>query len=167
MTRLARPLIGALLVASLVTSIGFASARSAFAYGKANYQVAFNGTGVVPGTGVGFGFWGWCEFAGGVTSGNDGDCEFSQYFHSPTGNITCEVSLDISAWDATGGTFVITGTASVNPSSLTGPCVAMFPGSTTFTGVDSMIPAAPGHYPIGSIGGAVGEFNIQVTLIPS
>lgn len=163
MTRLARILFVALFVAS----IGFFAAKPALAYGRATYQVAFNGTGVFPGTGVGFGFWGWCEFAGGVTSGTDGDCEFSQYAHGPAGSgFTCEVSLNISAWDATGGTFVITGTASVNPARLTGPCVSLFPGSPTFTGVDSMIPAAPGHYAIGSIGGAVGEFNIQVNLIP-
>ena len=159
-------LVAGLLAVAVVAS----SASPALAYGKANWQVAINGTATFPGTGTGFGFWGWCEFAGGVTSGNDGDCEFAQYFHAPAGSgFTCHLSLDVSNWNATGGTFVITGTASVNPTRLTGPCVEFFPGVANFSGVDTEIPAAAGQYHPGVSAlapGAVGEFNITVAQIP-
>ena len=154
-----------LLAAVVVVS----SASPALAYGKANWQVTVNGTAIFPGTGTGFGFWGWCEFAGGVRSGNDGDCEFAQYFHAPSGSgFTCHLSLDVSSWTAAGGTFVITGTASVNPTRLTGPCTDFFPGAANFSGVDTGIPAAPGQYHPGVSAlapGAVGEFNITVAQI--
>jgi hypothetical protein len=157
-----------LLAGALAVSLAsITHSRSALAYGKENWQVTAAGTGVFPGTGVGFGFWGWCAFGGGVTSGNNGDCEFSQYFHAPAGSgFTCEISLDITSWDGSGGTFVVTGTATVNPTSQTGPCLAFFPGSASFTGVDTGIPAAPGHFNLGGIGGLRGEFQIQVAQIP-
>jgi hypothetical protein len=44
----------------------------ASAYGKANWQLTFAGTATFPATGNGFGFWGWCDLAGGVTSGTRG-----------------------------------------------------------------------------------------------
>src|SRR5205823_4202440 len=95
-----------LVVGLLAVAVVASSASPALAYGKANWQVAINGTATFPGTGTGFGFGGWCEFAGGVTSGNDGDCEFAQYFHAPAGSgFTCHLSLDVSSWNATGGTF--------------------------------------------------------------
>jgi hypothetical protein len=154
----------------LVVAVVAASASPAVAYGRANWQVAINGTATFPGTGTGFGFWGWCEFAGGVTSGNDGDCEFAQYLHGPAGSgFTCHLSLDVSSWDATGGTFVITGTASVNPTRLTDACVSFFPGFNPYSGVDTEIPAAAGQYHPGVSAlapGAVGEFNITVAQIP-
>ena len=160
-----------LLAGALAVSLASIShSRPALAYGKENWQIGAAGTGVFPGTGVGFGFWGWCALGGGVTSGNNGDCEFSQYQHAPAGSgipsFTCQLSLDITSWDGSGGTFVVTGTATVNPTSLTGPCLAFFPGSASFTGVNSGIPAAPGHYNPGGIGGLRGEFQIQVTQIP-
>ena len=161
-------LAGALAVA-LVSNT---HSRSALAYGKANWQIAFSGTGTAPGTGQGFGFWGWCDLGGAAATsntGNTGDCEFSQYFHAPSGGgLTCEVSLDITSWSIGSlHTFVVTGTATVHPASATGPCLAMFPGSASFTGVDSGIPAAPGHYNLGGLGpGLRGEFQIQVTQIP-
>ncbi len=159
---LSRPLLGLLIVALL----GVLAAAPAQAYGPANWQITAAATGTFPGTGLGFGFWGWCDFAGGVSVGNAGDCQFAQYFHAPSGSgFTCEESLDFTNWDATGGTFVVTGTAKVNPTRLTGPCVSIFPGSASFSGVDSGIPAAAGHYNLGSIGGAVGEFQIQVVQI--
>jgi hypothetical protein len=154
-------LVGALTVA-LVNN---AHSHSALAYGKENWQLGFSGTGVNPGTGQGFGFWGWCAFGGGVTSGNDGDCQVAQYFHGPSG-FTCHESIDITSWDGSGGTFVISGTATVNPTGETGPCLAFFPGSASFTNVDTGFPAAPGHYNLGGIGGVRGEFQIQVTQIP-
>jgi len=156
-------LVGALAVA-LVSS---AHSHTARAYGKANWQVAFSGTGTAPGTGQGFGFWGWCDFGGGVSSGNTGDCEFSQYFHAPAGSgLTCEVSMDITSWVANGD-FIVTGTATAHPASATALCLAGFPGGTSFSGLDSGIPAAPGHYSVGSLGpGLRGTLQIQVTLIP-
>jgi hypothetical protein len=57
------------------------------------------------------------------------------------------------------------GTITVNPTSQTGPCLALFPGPTGFP-VDTGIPAHAGHYNIGSVLGAVGEFEMQVTQIP-
>jgi hypothetical protein len=167
MSRLARPLLGILIAATLVIF----AATPALAYGQENWQIALAGTAVAPGTGQGFGFWGWCALGGGVTSGNNGDCEVAQYVHAPSGSgFTCHESLNITSWDVeSNGDFFITGTATVNPTSLTGPCVGIFPGSASFTGVDSLIPAAPGHYNLTSIflgPGLRGEFQIQVTQIP-
>lgn len=161
MFKLARLAFVALVVVSFVCF----TAAPASAYGKENWQVTFSGTGVNPGTGVGFGFWGWCGLGGGVTSGDDADCQFAQYFHAPSGGVTCHVSLDVNAWDATGGTFVISGKASVSPASLTDACLTMFPGSANFSNVDTGIPATPGHVNVGGIGGARGEFQIQVTQV--
>ena len=158
-------LAGALAVA-LVSNT---HSRPALAYGAENWQIGFAGTAVAPGTGLGFGFWGWCAFGGGVTSGNNGDCQISQYFHAPAGSrLTCEESLNITSWDVgSNGDFFITGTATVNPASATVPCLASFPPfSASFTGVDSMIPAAPGHFNLGAFAGTRGELQIQVTQIP-
>jgi hypothetical protein len=157
----------------LTTALAVLTAGPASAYGKANWQVTFAGTATVPGAGFGFGFWGWCEFAGGVTSGNDGDCQFAQYVHLASGSgFTCHESLDLTAWTAAGGTFVITGTSTVSPTNLTNPCNSIFPGSSSFTGVDTGIPAMPGHFDIGLAGipggappGAVGEFNVTVVQV--
>jgi hypothetical protein len=168
-TRIRRAAL-AVFAASLLTTaaLAVATAGPASAYGKANWQVTFNGTATIPSTGNGFGFWGWCEFSGGVVSGNDGDCEFAQYLHMPSGTgFTCHESLDVSAWTGAGGTFVITGTATVTPTSLTAQCLSLFPGSSPFSGVDTMIPATPGHFRLGGLGvpGAVGEFNITVVQV--
>jgi hypothetical protein len=170
MPRLSRPLVAALLVAALLaTSLTLFSATRASAYGSTDtWQIGIAGTGTAPGTGFGFGFWGWCAFGGGVTAGDDGDCQISQYFHAPAGGgFTCEESIDVTAWDASGGTFVIeAATVTVHPSRLTGPCLAFFPGPAGFPS-DSMIPAVAGHYNLGGLGpGLVGEFQIQVTQIP-
>jgi hypothetical protein len=164
-------LAGALAVA-LVSN---AHSRSALAYGKENWQIGVSATGVLPGTGVGFGFWGWCAFGGGVTSGNNGDCQFSQYQHAPSGSgipaFTCEESFDITSWEAEKlsspfVTFVIdAATVTVHPTSQTGNCLAFFPGPAGFP-VDTGFPAAAGHYNLGGIGGLRGEFQIQVTQIP-
>src|SRR5260370_13334094 len=94
---LKRSLLG-LAVAAL---LGVMAAAPAAAYGQANWQVAFSGTG------PGFGFWGWCDFAGGTTfsnglatSGTTGDCQFAEYFHQPGGfSGTCEVSLNLMSED--------------------------------------------------------------------
>ena len=165
-----------LMAGALAISLASIShSRPALAYGKENWQIGFAGTGVAPGTGQGFGFWGWCAYGGGVASGNTGDCEFAQYVHAPAGSgFTCEESLDITSWDVgSNGDFFITGTATVKPTSATVPCLAFFPGPglASFTGIDSLIPAAPGHLNLGTLAlgfgpGLSGEFQIQVTQIP-
>jgi hypothetical protein len=157
------------LVTLLVAvTLAVAAASPALAYGKENWQIGFAGTATAPTSGFGFGFWGWCAFGGGVTSGNDGDCQFSQYFHtSGGGGFTCQESLDITLWTGTGGTFVITGTATVHPASLTAPCLALFGGAPSFTGLDTGLPAAAGHYNLSPLVlGLPGELQIQVTQIP-
>src|SRR3989442_9893430 len=103
-TFILRPFLGLLLAAMLAVF----AAPPAGAYGKENWQIGFAGTATAPSTGFGFGFWGWCAFGGGVSSGTTGDCQFSQYFHTPAGRLTCEVSLDVTSWDGSGGTFVVT-----------------------------------------------------------
>ena len=169
MSKLSRPFLGVLVAAMLgiAGTLGIFAATPASAYGAENWQIGFAGTGVFPGTGQGFGFWGWCTFGGGVTSGNNGDCQVSQYVHASSGSgLTCEESVDITSWSGSSGMFVVTGTATVNPASATGPCLAIFPGSASFTGLDTGIPAEPGHFNLGGIGGIRGEFQIQVTQIP-
>ena len=162
MPRLSRRLV----VILLTVALAIFAATPALAYGRDNWQIGFSGTGVVPSTGQGFGFWGWCALGGGVTSGNDGDCQLAQYVHGPSGSgFTCHESIDITSWDGSGGTFVINAaTVTVTPSSLTGPCLAFFPGPAGFP-VDTGFPAAAGHYNFGGIGGVRGEFQIQVTQI--
>src|SRR4029077_11525339 len=108
--RFRRAVLALTVVGLLAVAVVASSASPALAYGKANWQVAINGTANFPSTGTAFGFWGWCEFAGGVTSGNDGDCQFAQYFHAPAGSgFTCHLSLNVTSWNASRGTFVITG----------------------------------------------------------
>jgi hypothetical protein len=165
-----RAVLGIGLAALLAVSV----ASPAFAYGQANWQTAFAGTGTSPtpnGT-IGFGFWGWCAFGGGVTSGSTADCEFAQYSHGTTPSFTCHESINGTAWDISNvtGDFVIeSGTITVTPTGLTQACLALFPGgvspTTTISNVDSGVPAHAGHYDIGSIFGAHGEFQIQVTQI--
>src|SRR6266702_3874847 len=90
-----RTLLGVLAAVSLAG----VAATPALAYGAANWQVAFSGTG------PGFGFWGWCDYSGATsfsfhglpTSGTAGDCQFSEYFHQPrVFSGTCEVSMDLT-----------------------------------------------------------------------
>jgi len=76
---------------------------SASAYGVANWQAAFSGN--FNNTPQGStGFWGWCEFAGGVSAGNEADCSASFYFF-PSGSSGASNGVLISqrisgtAWD--------------------------------------------------------------------
>ena len=161
---------GAVLTAALAV---VATATPAMAYGKANWQTTFAATATSPSTGDATGFWGWCDFAGGVTSGDNGDCQIATYFHTHTGSggYTCHENFNLTAWTGAPGTFLITGTVTVTPTSLTAACVAPFPGSTSFADVNTGIPSAAGHYDlgVGAIPGAppgsVGEFNITVTQV--
>jgi hypothetical protein len=159
------------------------SATPALAYGKATWQAALTGTFTYPTTGTGFGFWGWCDFAGGVTSGDDADCQIAEYMHSAAGTgWTCELSIDGTSWDQSIGfffpfaTFHMTGSLVVHPANLTAgqkrDCIDFFTGavdgSTSFTDVETFIPAAPGHYDfrdVVALFGAVGEFNFTVQQV--
>ncbi len=148
-------------------------ATPALAYGTENWQIGLSGTGIAPATGTGLGFWGWCAFGGGVTSGNTGDCQFAQYIHSSSGSgFTCHISLDITSWDTvpmqpSGTQFRITGTATASPAAVASQCIQFFPMTSSFTDFPTGIPAAANHYNVGSgvLGFPVGEFQIQVTQI--
>ena len=172
------------LVAVLCCAVACISATSAFGYGKATWQAALTGTFVFPSSGVGLGFWGWCDFAGGVTSGDDADCQVAEYFHLPSGSgWTCQVSVDATSWYAnqTTGTFHVSGSLAVH-GHLTQEQADLCAGfyvfgdtipysSRSFTDVETFIPAAPGHYaiPPSVIFGpdVVGEFNFTVSLNPT
>jgi hypothetical protein len=163
--------------AILTASLLVAAAAPVAAYGAANWQVAFSGTGTQPTVG-GFGFWGWCDFAGGTTfdsqghatSGTAGDCQVAEYFHAPTvSGATCELSADLTGWSiGPNGDFFFSGTDVVHPTRLTAFCEA-FPGSTgssPFSNVDSLIPAVPGHQNLNGVFPGLNELQIQVNPIP-
>jgi hypothetical protein len=191
---MSRSMRRALLVLSVAAVLAAAvvafSAGPALSYGKATWQTALTGTFEFPGTSFGFGFWGWCDFAGGITSGDDADCQIAEYFHNPPPGMgpafTCELSINATFWDESGSTFefvpkpafAVTGTAVVHPASLSPAqkeaCLEFF-GSTTGTdlqSVNTFIPVVPGHYDFRNVldaffPGAVGEFNFTVKQIPS
>ena len=177
------------LVAALVTAVGCISATTASGYGKATYQTALNGTFVFPGTGVGLGFWGWCDFGGGtLTAGTSADCQVAEEYHLRAGTgWTCQVSLD-GSWtqgpedfDPTSITFHITGSILVHghlTQEQADECVgfyvygAVIPYSgRTITNVDTFIPVIPGHYsiPPSLLFGpdVVGEFQFTVKQNPT
>jgi hypothetical protein len=186
-SRTRRLLVVGSLAGVLTCVVLGSSATSAFGYGKANWQAALTGTFVNPGTGTSEGFWGWCDFAGGVTSGNDADCQLSEYFHLPAGTgWTCELSIDGTSWDQSiqnfpFATFHMSGSLVVHghlTPTQQDDCVGFFVfgdptvgySSRTFTNVDTFIPAAPGHYDFNDLvpffGFRVGEFNFTVKQIP-
>ncbi len=161
--------------------LGVVAATPALAYGPENYQVGFAGTGVAPGADFSFGFWGWCAFGGGTvfssglaTSGTTADCQFAEYVRTPLSNVTCHESVNGTSWAIEPSlffpipTFHVTGTTTVNPSGTIPACVAIF-GSfpLSFTDFDSLIPALPGHYHLNGFFHLPGEFQIQVTALPS
>lgn len=174
---LLRPLLGVVVAAAL----GVLAVTPALAYGAGeNYQIGFAGTGVFPGTGVGFGFWGWCAFGGGTSfdpstglalSGSNGDCQVSQYFHSTSGRVDCEQSINITSWRVIGipffPNFSFSGTSTTHPSSATAACPLAGGAPPTFTDFAPGIPATPGHYNFNGLFGTTGEFQIQVSAIPS
>jgi len=182
--RVRRALLVGGVVAVLAGAVVATSATPALAYGKATWQTTLNGTFIFPATGFGLGFWGWCAFAGGITSGDDADCQIAEYMHAPAGSgWNCELSIDATSWNQSAEsfppffiTFHVTGSLAVR-GNLTADeqaaCISFFTGgdgkSTTFTNVDTFIPAAPGHYAIGPgiIPGSVGEFNFTVRENPT
>jgi hypothetical protein len=157
---------GSLLGLLVAAVFGVVAVAPAAAYGPANWQLGVAGTGVAPGTGFGFGFWGWCEFGGGVVSGHTGDCQISQYLHgTPLGDVNCEQSIDITSWDRSGGTFVLSGTSVTNPASAAPLCPIAGGVPPTFSNFNPGIPAAAGHYNFGTFDGLAGEFQLQLTQI--
>jgi hypothetical protein len=176
------------LLAALACAVACTCATSAYGYGKATWQTALTGTFVFPSTGVGLGFWGWCDFAGGQTAGPDADCQLAEYLHLPNGSgWTCQLSIDGSwttgpeVFDPSSITFHMTGSLVVHghlTQAQADECVGFYiygdtipyPGRT-FTNVDTFIPAAPGHYaiPPSLLFGpdVVGEFNFTVALNPT
>ncbi len=163
-----------LLIATFVLA-GVQMVPSVSAYGKANWQFGFAGTFITPGVGND-GFWGWCAFVG-VSSGTDGDCQVSNYFHFANGpHVTCETSVSVTGWDMEPPTippppgfpaddfFITSATLTVNPSSPA--CLSIF-GSLP-TPFDTGFPAAPGHYNFNGLlhlFGQTGELQVQVTQI--
>jgi hypothetical protein len=154
----------------------FALLPTVSAYGKANWQIGFAGTFVSPTFGN-TGFWGWCAFVG-ESSGTDGDCQVSQYFHVPPQgfSLTCETDVQVTSWDMqpTSGQppgfppddFFITGaTITVNPSSPA--CIAAV-GSLPSLPFDTGFPAAAGHYNYNALlhlFGQTGELQVTVTHV--
>lgn len=100
--RIRRLLVGG---SALAVTIGMAVAGSpsASAYGAANWQAAFSGNfNNASAGGGGVGFWGWCEFAGGVLTGNDADCSTPFYLHPPgnaSNGMLVMSRIHGSAWD--------------------------------------------------------------------
>ena len=185
--RTRRMLLAVSVAAGLVAVAVALSAPTASAYGKATWQTAFSGSFTYPGTELGgFGFWGWCDFVGGVTSGNDADCQISEYVHNvpffgPSFN--CELSIEATAWDDSGFTvdgalpaFAVTGSAVIHPAKLTqeqkDACMELFAGtpSTSFTAANTFIPALAGRfsYPdfVRVVFGATGVLTFTVKQLP-
>ena len=172
---LLRPVLG--LLAAALLGVVVAAPGAAYGGGPANWQIAFAGTGVAPGTGFGFGFWGWCELSGGVSSGNSGDCQVTQYSHTPFGDVHCQQNINISSWFVEPAApppgipfpnFVLSGTSTTHPSSATSACPGIGGVPPSFADFVAGIPAVPGHYNLTSIflpPGTVGEFQIQVTQV--
>jgi hypothetical protein len=184
-----RALLGLLAAAAL----GVGSTSPALAYGKANWQLTFSGTATSPGTGGGFGFWGWCDLADATASsggfaiqGNSGDCQFAEYFHDVPGvpSGTCGVGFDLMpevdatghlqpAWQVEPSAFTdlpdwfLSGTQVIKPTNLTTTC-QQFPGvspTPTFSNFDSLLPFLPGHSNL-NFSGIFGTHELQITETP-
>ncbi len=184
-SRMRRRLVVASLVGVVTCAAVGASATPALAYGKANWQTTLHGTFNFPGTGFSFGFWGWCDFGGGVLSGNSADCQLEEYVHQPAGaGWNCHLDIDVTQWNqadtGNGNSFHIWGAANVRgnlPQAEQDACLGFFVtgdptasySSRTLVDVDTFIPAAAGHYNfgVGFIPGAVGSFGFEVNQIPN
>ena len=171
----------ALLAILAAASLAGVAVTPAQAYGAANWQLAFSGTG------PGFGFWGWCDFAGATSfsfrglpsSGTAGDCQFAEYAHVPgVFSGTCEVSMNLTpeggqpAWQIEASSFTgapdffVSGTAVTHPTGQTSFCETL-PGSPpapTYSNFDTLIPVKPGHLNASGFFGTT-ELQIQETVI--
>jgi hypothetical protein len=171
-----------LLLLAALAAIAAMSPSNVAAYGgrPANWQLTFAATGTLPGSGFGFGFWGWCELSGAAdraapTSGTEGDCQYAAYFHAPSARQTCHASINITSWaeepSFIGSAFgvpndLVVLAGSQTPPSTTGPCA--FSTSSPF----DLAPAKAGHYngnafvPFLFAPATTGEIQIQVTQVP-
>ena len=174
-----RALVGLIVAVSL----GVAATTPAMAYGQANWQLTFSGTG------PGFGFWGWCDLAGATNfntaglavSGSSGDCQFAEYFHNVPGlpSGTCGIGFNLTpeggmpAWQVEPSSvthlpdWFLSGTQVVNPTKLTTIC-EQFPGvspTPTFSNFDSLLPVVVGHVNASGFFGTT-ELQIQETPLP-
>jgi hypothetical protein len=161
---------------------------SAHPSASANWQSGFAGTGTL--FGLGFGFWGWCQFFG-STSGSNADCSISQYLHNGSSSVQCETNFVITSWvlgpgGFTGLTgqpeFIVTGgSIAVQPAAQTWACAAFLapagfnvtvvaPGMLAIAGPsDSGVPASAGHYAFNGLNfGPISftELQIQVSGAP-
>lgn len=170
------------LLFAVLAAIAAMSPSNAAAYGggPANWQLTFAATGVLPGSGAGFGFWGWCELSGAAnraapTSGTEGDCQYAAYFHFPGASQTCHASISITSWAEApsfiGSAFgvpndLVVLAGSQTPAATTGPCA--FSTSPPF----DLAPAKAGHYngnalvPLLFAPATTGEIQLQVTQVP-
>jgi hypothetical protein len=168
-----------LLALLIAIAVAAAVATSASAYGAANWQMTFSGTGTSPLLGS-FGFWGWCDLGGGTSftatglanAGTSGDCEYAYYARNPSASATCHESLNLDGWYiGANGDWFFSGTATVRPTDQTAFCETLpgNPPTPSFGFIDSLIPAAPGHLNLNAV--TLGPFSftelqIQNTPIP-
>ncbi len=100
---------GLALVITLATAI--VVAPRARAYGTSNWQVAFSGNfNNKSAGGNNTGFWGWCAFSGGVSSGAEANCKFTEYIFNATGansGALFTFTIKGTAWDMKPTTFPI------------------------------------------------------------
>jgi len=168
---------------AVLIAAGVATSTTASAYGRANWQTAFSGNFNSPGASSGF--WGWCAFFGGVTSGNDADCQVTMYFGgASTGTI--HESIHGTAWDTEPTSFgpplapapdffINDGSVTLTGSTIAGLRSAGSPpppGCTVSGGAvncpipvleaigfyspDTGIPATPGHFSLEALGDLIG-----------
>ena len=151
------------------------AAAPAHAYGAAQWQVTFSFTCNAQAC-AGFGFWGWCDFAGSAPdglSGTSGDCQIANYNFKGAFGIpafsTFHISQDIHSWHiATGsidlpqgmpgffadsGTVVFAGPGAGAlglPTNTRIPFAPLCPQGLFFL-CDTGIPGVPGHFALSTI----------------
>ena len=187
-------LLGAtiLLLSALTPVLAFTPTANAAS--KYNWQITVSGKGILHpcitgyGCNLDFNVEGWCAFSG-TSSGTSGDCSLNRSVHSPSGDLSCETRIDITAWH-TGPAlmgppvtdFIIdSGTVMVSPPGAAATCSALIlvaggyhtvlsgtPGELTISASsDTHFPYAPGHYTVGSGPVTWSVFNLQITENPS
>jgi hypothetical protein len=173
---------------SLIAVLGFSAFVSgivvrAYGGGQANWQIGLAETTVAPGTQLGFGIWGWCEFSGAANpanpmSGTSGDCQVSGYIHGPAslgGNLNCQISVDVTSWFEAPGfigahigvpnDLIFFGVQTPAPGS-NPTCVTEVFGGAGPAGPVDLAPAQTGHYNANAVVafmGLTGEIQLQVT----
>jgi len=175
MLTISRPTKIAASIPLILLAFAIFAATPVRAYGPAQWQVTFSFTCSAQPC-AGFGFWGWCDFAGSASNGvtgTSGDCQITNYNFNGAFGIPAfspfHISQDIQSWHiATGsgglppgmpGFFADSGTVSFTgpgtrdlglPAGTRVPFVP-FCSHGLFFLCDSGIPAAPGHYTLSTI----------------